>query len=192
MKKVLIALASSFTNEVFQENFFEEGFEVATTNDGRKALEILKESPPDIVIADTNLPGMSAFDLLDEIKKDDATKRIPIIVYSRVGSDIQREKAMDHEAKDFVVGLSDSPKDIVYKTKTHLGEQKAYIFNLSSDEGSGVQIARDLGYGGGVKCPSCSAVLSLHLLRNLNIGKNTFKVSLICPKCSFRQGASTQ
>ncbi len=186
MKKVLIALSSVFTNETFKDIFFQEGFSVATTDSGQEALNILTKNPPDIVIADANLPDLNAFGLLKAMNEKEEIKRTPLIVYSRTGSEEQREMAMDYEARDFVIGLSDSPKNVVLKAKAHLGEQKAYMLSLDPKKPETLELARDLGYGGGYKCQSCSNLLSLHLLRNLNLGKNTFKLSLVCSKCSFR------
>ncbi len=192
MKKVLIALESSFTNETYQENFFNEGFQVATTTSGEKAWDILSKAPPDAVIVDANLPEINAFEMIRRARENENTRLVPIIVYSRTGSNEHREKAMDYEAKDFIVGLSDSPRDVALKVKSHLGQQKAYVLDICSDEDAATEITRDLGYGGGTKCPSCSKNLSIHLLRNLNLGKNTFKVSLICTGCSFRHGAKKE
>jgi len=186
MKKALIALGSDFSNEVFKDNFFKEGFQVATSANGKEALEIIKTEAPDIIVADINLPEIGGLELLDKLKEKEETKRIPVIIYSRTGAQKHREDAMDHEARDFVIGLSDSPHNVVLKAKTHLGEQKAYLIPLPKESEISDTITRDLGLGGGPKCPSCSSGLSLHLLRNLNLGKNTFKVSIVCPKCEFR------
>ncbi len=192
MKKVLIAIQSKFTNESFRENFFQEGFQVATTTSGREALEIINQAPPDAILADANLPELNAFEILERIKDNEKMERIPFIVYSRSGAEEHRERAMDLEARDFVVGLSDPPKDVVMKVKSHLGEQKAYILDISSDMESGAEIARDMGYKYGARCSSCNNTLSLHLLRNLSWGENAFKVSLICPRCSFRHGINSE
>ncbi len=192
MKKILIALESSFTAQALQENLFKEGFHVAKTNNGKEALDIIRQAPPDLILADANLPEMDAFELLDNLQKEERTKRIPFIVFSRTGSEYHREKAMDHEAKDFVVGLSDSPREVTLKIKSHLGEQKIYTFKLSSEEEDSIRIARDLSNLSGTKCPSCNSELSLHLLRNLSLGKNTFNASLVCPRCSFRKGSASE
>jgi PleD family two-component response regulator len=190
MKKIIIALESNFTNKIFENSFLEENFEVATTTRGEKALEIINQSAPDVIIADTNLHDINAFELLEILKKNENTKRIPFIVYSRTGSVEHREKAMDHEAKDFVIGLSDSPRDVVSKIKSHLGEEAVYVFEIDEkNKNTGLRIARDIGYEGGTKCPKCSSDLSLYLLRNLALGKNTFKISLVCSKCAFRHGS---
>jgi len=189
MKKILIALTSDFTNRIFEDSFLKENFQVATTTRGERALDIINQDLPDVIIADANLDDISAFALLELLKKNEKTERIPFIVYSRTGSGEHRDKAMDCEAKDFIVGLSDSPRDVVSKIKSHLGEQAAYVFAISEkNKDAALSLARDIGYEGGTKCPTCSSDLSLYLLRNLSLGKNTFKISLICSKCSFRHG----
>ncbi len=187
MKKILIALESSFTTQALQDNLLKEGFHVATTDSGKETLDIIREAPPDIVLADANLPEINAFEILDNIKKDESTKRVPIIVFSRTGSDYHREKAMDYEAKDFVVGLSDSLKAITLRIKKHLGLQRAYNFDINPDTESSTMIAQDLGYRNGARCPSCKTDLSLQLLRNLSFGENVFNVSLICPHCYLKE-----
>lgn len=188
MKKILIAIASDFTNKIFEDSFLKENFQVATTSNGRKALEIINQSPPDVVIADANLQEIDAFSLLDALHENEKTKRIPFVVYSRTGSEEHREKAMDHEAKDFIIGLSDSPKDVVYRIKSHLGEQAAYVFRIDEQNMEvALLLAKDIGHEGTLKCPTCNADLSLYLLRNLSLGKNTLKASFVCPKCSLRR-----
>ncbi len=183
MKKILIALESSFTAQALQDNLFKEGFHVATTDSGREALEIIREAPPDMVLADANLSEIDAFELLDNLKKDESTKKVPVIVFSRTGSDYHRERAMDYEAKDFVVGLSDTPRAVTLKIKSHLGVQRAYNFDIRPDEESSSRIAEDLGYKDGTRCPKCKTELSLQLLRNLSLGENVFNVSLVCLRC---------
>jgi DNA-binding response OmpR family regulator len=190
MKKILIALTSEFTNKIFEDSFLKENFQVATTTSGEKALDIISQSIPDVIVADANLQDIDGFSILEILKEKEGTKRIPVVIYSRTGSEEHREKAMDYEAKDFIVGLSDSPRDVVSKIKSHLGEQAVYVFIIDEkNKDIGLQIARDIGFEGGTKCPSCSSDLSLYLLRNLALGKNTFKISLVCSKCSFRHGS---
>jgi len=50
-----------------------------TAEDG---LEVLKEQTPDLILMDINLPGMSGYDALAELKKQDATKDIPVVAIS--------------------------------------------------------------------------------------------------------------
>jgi len=50
-----------------------------TAEDG---LEMIKEQTPDLILMDINLPGMSGYDALVELKKQDMTKAIPVVAIS--------------------------------------------------------------------------------------------------------------
>jgi two-component system NtrC family response regulator len=53
----------------------EEGFETLTANKGSDALDILESSDIDLVLTDMKMPGMDGIELLERIKKRDATCR---------------------------------------------------------------------------------------------------------------------
>ncbi len=191
MKRILVALESDFTNGIFRNNFINEGFDVVgTTTSGIEALKLINTHLPDMAILDANLDQISGFEVLSAIRGNEATRRVPVIIYSKSGSESHYEMALDYEANDFIVGISDSPKSIVTKVKSLLGEQKAYIFDVDNDINTVIELARDLGYRDDLKCPNCGSPLKLHLLRNLNFGKNIFTVSLICSSCPYRFSAN--
>lgn len=183
-----MALSINSPVDSFQEVLKREGFEVSTSTNGTEALDLIMSELPDAAVLDANLPRLDAFEILDTMKQSESTRKIPVIIYSHTDSVENREKAMDHEARDFVVGDTESVEDIVLKLKSYLGKQKAYTFDLSSDIENGEKIARDLGCNS-ISCPFCKEIMSLYLLRDLGAGKNTFKISLICPECSFKHGA---
>jgi len=75
---------------------------------GFRALELLKDSVPDLIISDIRMPEMDGFELLDKLKSDDRLKSIPVIAYSASVLKDQKEKI--HE-KDFA-GLISKPVTI--------------------------------------------------------------------------------
>ncbi len=48
-------------------------------NDGKTALEIISRELPDVILLDLMMPGMSGFDVINELKKEEKTKDIPVI-----------------------------------------------------------------------------------------------------------------
>ena len=48
--------------------------------DGAVALNMLKTSKYDFVVSDINMPNMNGFELLNEIKKDDSLKHLPVLM----------------------------------------------------------------------------------------------------------------
>ena len=70
-------------------------------SDGAQALAVLKDKRPDIIITDIAMSGMDGFELLDRLKQDSATSRIPVIVMTGADGET-REKAFRLGADDFV------------------------------------------------------------------------------------------
>jgi len=58
------------------------GYEVVIANDGRQALALAREQPPDIVLTDVMMPFMDGLELLRHLRKDSRTSRIPVILMS--------------------------------------------------------------------------------------------------------------
>ncbi len=70
--------------------------------DGVEALELIRRNPPDLVVSDVMMPGMSGTELCSLIKGDPNLKTVPVILLTaRVGSEATLE-AYAHGADDFV------------------------------------------------------------------------------------------
>jgi len=79
----------------------------------------LKEIPS-IILLDIMMPKMDGFAVLTELKKNETTKNIPVLMLSNLGqqSDIDKGQAMG--AKDYIVKASMTPTQIVEKAKSYL------------------------------------------------------------------------
>ena len=66
------------------------GITVITAINGEDALKQVKNSPPDIIILDVVLPGMSGFEVCRELKANPPTQKIPIIICSTKGTDMDK------------------------------------------------------------------------------------------------------
>ncbi len=170
--------------EDFNALLTKEGYKVTAVNSGEEAIEESIINPPDLIVADADMPVISGFDILKSMRESGKLKKMPVIIYSVSGSQLHREKAMDMEAKDFIAGHMDTPQNVVLKIKSHLGEQKEYLIDISKDIQTVKRMAHDLGYEGDIVCPKCKEVMSLRLLRNLSLGRDIFKASLVCSICS--------
>jgi DNA-binding response OmpR family regulator len=65
--RVLIVEDDRDTASLICEELVERGFEVRTAYDGREGLAAIMRDPPDLVLSDISLPGMSGFELLERI-----------------------------------------------------------------------------------------------------------------------------
>lgn len=71
--------------------------------DSDQAFDILKNEKPDIIILDILLPGKNGFEILDEIKKNEATKDIPVVILSNFGQKDEIEKGLNLGAEKYLV-----------------------------------------------------------------------------------------
>ncbi len=80
-----------------------EGFEVETAGNGPDALAIAKENPPDLVLLDVMMPGMSGFEVLRELKADDATSTIPVIMLTGVSERSKIQEALSSGTEFYII-----------------------------------------------------------------------------------------
>ena len=69
-----------------------EGFDVETAANGKDCLEIATENPPDLIILDVMMPGMSGFDVLKELKAEPKTSTVPVIMLTGLS---ERDKMLE-------------------------------------------------------------------------------------------------
>lgn len=187
MKKILIAIDEDFVRRVYSSLFQEEGFQVIEAKGGKEALDLARKETPDIILADISLSEMNGLELLKSLKKEELTKKIPVVICARFENEEIRKKAIELEAKDFIERSRTTPPEVVLKIKIHLGEQRTYQLIIGQDLYPNQKLSKlseDLGYEGSLKCHRCRNPLSLFLIRDFSKGKNYFKVSFKCPKCS--------
>ncbi|WP_158797070.1 response regulator [Pedobacter sp. L105] len=79
-KTVLVVEDHELQSLVVKEQLISKGIEVAQAFTGQEALDILKERTFDCIILDLNLPDISGFDLLDNIKTQDKFAHVPVII----------------------------------------------------------------------------------------------------------------
>jgi DNA-binding response OmpR family regulator len=73
-------------------NLFETngGYQTSVARDGLNALKQVKQSPPDLVILDLGLPLLPGEAVCKEIKRDETTKNLPVIMLSGKCSETDR------------------------------------------------------------------------------------------------------
>ena len=97
------------------------GFEVDTAEDGESALSRIAESPPDLILLDISLPGISGFDVLERLRQDPAHAKLAIIMLTAHGREVEREKGLALGADDYITKPF-STQALVEKVKTLLAE----------------------------------------------------------------------
>ena len=84
-------------------NLESEGYEVETAARGDEAEIKLKESPPDLLVLDWMLPGMSGIELCRRLRARPDTERLPIIMLTARGEESERVRGLATGADDYIV-----------------------------------------------------------------------------------------
>ncbi len=101
-KKILIAEDDKFLTKLLSLRLEKSDFEIISSFDGEEAIEKIKKENPDLIILDLILPKKDGFEVLEEMKKI-GKEKIPVIVLSNLGQDLDVEKALSLGAKDYIV-----------------------------------------------------------------------------------------
>ena len=106
MKKAKILVVDDERDiiELVSYNLEKEGFKVISATDGEKALELVSSDKPEVIILDLMLPGIDGLDVCRELKKNDQTSSIPVIMLTAKG-----------EESDIVIGLELGADDYITK-----------------------------------------------------------------------------
>ena len=80
-----------------------EGFTVITASEGTKGLNLARGGLPNLILLDLNLPGMSGFTILEDLRDNGITQNIPVLITSAMDAPEQIEKAIEKGATDYLV-----------------------------------------------------------------------------------------
>lgn len=81
---------------------------VSTAEDGQMLIELLeKESVPDVIVLDLNMPGMSGYDCLRAIRKNKKYNDVPVIIFSTSSTEKDIDYCFSNGANYYIVKPSD-------------------------------------------------------------------------------------
>jgi DNA-binding response OmpR family regulator len=79
-----------------------DGWTVRIHSQGTDAIEAVERVSPDVVILDVMLPGRSGFDILRDLRNEDATRALPILMLTARGQTKDRELAESYGVSHFM------------------------------------------------------------------------------------------
>lgn len=135
-KKILIIEDEEALASVLSVKFKLEGFKVLIAANGQDGLKKIKAWRPDVILLDIVMPKMNGYEVLENLQKNN--NKIPVIVISNSGQDIELEKIKKMGAADYIIKTQIEPGAVAQKInklldisavkaskKISLGEQTA-------------------------------------------------------------------
>ena len=90
-----------------------KAYRIFEANNPIEGLKIIKERLPDLIVSDLTMPEMDGFALLEELKKDPATAKIPVIVVSAKDLTLEDEQRLAGRTSSIWLKGAFSTKDLV-------------------------------------------------------------------------------
>jgi CheY-like chemotaxis protein len=83
-------------------NLQQRGHEMLEASEGPSALELARERRPDVIVLDLMLPGMNGFEVLETLRRDEATAGIPVLVLTAKSLRADRDRSSGLGAAAFL------------------------------------------------------------------------------------------
>ncbi|WP_338568373.1 EAL domain-containing response regulator [Pseudomonas canadensis] len=79
-----------------------EGYQTVCASSGEEALQVVVQQAPDLILLDIMMPGMDGYEVASQLKSDDATAGIPIIMLSALSDAGARVSGLESGAEEFL------------------------------------------------------------------------------------------
>ena len=96
-KKIFIIEDDVFLGSMISQRISSETSDVSLFKNGEDALKALEKNIPDIVILDIFLPGIDGFQVLQNMRNDEKTKNVPVLIVSNINQPDNKKRAETFE-----------------------------------------------------------------------------------------------
>lgn len=106
-----------FLLDMYAIKFKNAGHEVTAFQSGDEVLAALKKDPaPDAILMDVVMPGMTGFETLEAIRRDNLAATSKVIILSNQGQDSDLDKAKELGAAGYIIKASAIPSEVYAET----------------------------------------------------------------------------
>ena len=124
IQRILIVEDEPSIAELIAVNLKHAGFEVEKVLQTELAFSLMKESLPDLLILDWMLPGKSGIQFAKELRLNDRTRGLPILMLTAKSEESDKVSGLDSGADDYVTKPF-SPKELIARVKALLRRSAA-------------------------------------------------------------------
>lgn len=102
MKKVLIIEDNQMTMDLVVELLEEINWEALQAYDGETGIVMAEQYQPDLILMDIHLPGRNGYEVCELLKASPATQAIPILAFTALSFEQEKEKALQSGCLDVI------------------------------------------------------------------------------------------
>jgi two-component system cell cycle response regulator DivK len=101
-KTVLIVEDNELNMKLFRDLLEAHGIHTIETRDGLQVMELARDSSPDLILMDIQLPQISGLDVIKMLKEDEELKSIPVIAVTAFAMKGDEEKIRKEGFEDYL------------------------------------------------------------------------------------------
>ena len=117
--RLLIVEDDPALTDLLRWHFEREEFDIEHTVDGEEAMLLAMESPPDMILLDWMIEGISGIEVCRRLRRSPATANVPIIILTGRGEEADRVRGLETGADDYVTKPF-SPKELIARVRAVL------------------------------------------------------------------------
>lgn len=131
--RLLVVDDDENNRDLLSRRLIRRGFDVGVASDGYRALETLGREAYDLVLLDVQMPGLSGFEVLQQIRVDRPPTRLPVIIATARSDSQDVVEALNLGANDYVTKPLDFPV-VLARIDAQLAHKRAVDRILSLEE----------------------------------------------------------
>lgn len=122
-RKVLVVDDEENITQILEFSIAAEGYEVITASNGEEAIEKARREQPNLIILDIMMPKVDGYEACRVLKSNPMTKKIPVILLTAKGREIDKRLGFEVGAADYIVKPF-SPSKLIEKVNEYLYSRK--------------------------------------------------------------------
>jgi DNA-binding response OmpR family regulator len=123
-KKVLIVEDDNFVAEVYLAKLSEMGYETVLAQNGEEGLAELKRGKIDLILLDILMPIMNGIEMLEQMKRNEEWKSIPVILLTNIGEKESIQKVREMGVKNYLIKSHFTPAEVIEKIESVFRENE--------------------------------------------------------------------
>ncbi|MCA9364485.1 MAG: response regulator [Candidatus Moranbacteria bacterium] len=177
--KILIIDDDVETREMYSEVFTSANYEVIEASDGVEGLDNATKELPDIIFTGIIMPRMDGFTMIEALRKNTPTAKIPVVINSHLAREEDQRRAQDLNVDDFIVRDLTPPREVVERISAILTGGYYYLdFDTNTKEAQ--RLMSDLRISSFFACENEQKMkLKMKLV---NTKEQKFEAEIICPE----------
>lgn len=115
---ILLVEDDTFISGMYQTKLKNAGYDVELMTDGEMAWNRIQQDPlPAIILLDVILPKKDGFEILEDLRKQDRTKNLHVILLTNLGQKPDVERGIKLGADDYIIKAHHTPSEVMERVE---------------------------------------------------------------------------